>query len=119
MADPTPATLRGLTQGKACHTGNQQAVEGATIMWRFRLRLGASRISGAISPFFGSFDEADRAHLRLLETLREAVVLLDDHEEAERIAARMAAAAGSQTHATDTAGANDYAPMNFPGAGRA
>ena len=88
-------------------------------MRRFRLRLGASRIFGAISPFFGSFDEADRAHLRLLETLREAVVLLDDHEEAERIAARMAAAASSQTQSTDTAGANDYAPMNFPGAGRA
>ena len=62
-------------------------------MRRFRLRLRASRIFGAINLFLGSFDEADRAHLRLLETLREAVVLLDDHEEAERIAARMAATA--------------------------
>ena len=69
-------------------------------MRRFRLRLGASRIFGAISPFFGSFDEADRAHLRLLETLREAVVLLDDHEEAERIAARMAAAS-LRTHVSE------------------
>ena len=60
-------------------------------MRRFRLSVGASRESGAINPFLGSFDEADRAHLRLLETLREAHVLLDDHEEAEGIAARMAA----------------------------
>ena len=69
-------------------------------MWRFRLRLRA-RMSGAINPFLGSFDEADRAHLRLLETLREAVVLLGDHEEAERIAARMAAAARSHTHSSE------------------
>jgi hypothetical protein len=62
------------------------------IMRRFRLWLRASRKFGAINPFLGAFDEADRAHLRLLEKLRETVVLLEDHEEAERIVARMAAA---------------------------
>jgi hypothetical protein len=69
-------------------------------MRRFCLKLGASRIFGATNPFLGSFDEADRAQLRLLETLREAVVLLDDHEEAERIAASMAAAS-LRTHVSE------------------